>query len=114
MTPSLNPILRAGSGSSPMVSHHRITHDEPMTDPTVGGQTTETPPRPPFTRPPRRLCRDPRHRRLGGVASGVATFFGLDTTLVRVLFVVLAAVTGGTAIIAYLLAWALPTGPGAP
>ena len=97
-----------------MVSQDRIAHDEPMTDQTVGGQTTETPPRPPFTRPPRRLCRDPRHRRIGGVASGVATFFGLETTLVRVLFIVAAAVTGGTAIIAYLLAWALLPEPGAP
>src|SRR6478736_7176783 len=97
-----------------MVSPARIAHDGPMTDQRAGGQTTRTPPRPPFSRPPRRLCRDPRHRRIGGVASGVATFFGMETTLVRVLFVVLAAVTGGTAIIAYLLAWAVLPEPGAP
>ena len=36
------------------------------------------------------------------MASGVATFFGLETTLVRVLFIIAAAVTGGTAIIAFL------------
>lgn len=77
-------------------------------------QTTDTRPPAPFTRPPRRLCRDPYRRRIGGVASGVAAFIGLDTTVVRILFVVAGVVSGGTAIIAYLLAWALLPEPGDP
>jgi phage shock protein PspC (stress-responsive transcriptional regulator) len=46
------------------------------------------------TRPRKRLYRDPDHRMLGGVCSGVAAFFDLDTTLVRVIFVALLAFAG--------------------
>ncbi|MDR0695024.1 MAG: PspC domain-containing protein [Prevotellaceae bacterium] len=41
------------------------------------------------TRPRKRLYRDPDHRFIGGVCSGVAAFFDLDITLVRVIFLVL-------------------------
>lgn len=42
---------------------------------------------------------------IAGVAGGIAEYFDLDPVLVRVAFVVLALVTSGTAIIAYIIAW---------
>ncbi|MDH4077376.1 MAG: PspC domain-containing protein [Acidimicrobiia bacterium] len=52
---------------------------------------------------PRPLLRDP-NTRLGGVASGVAHYFGLDVSLVRLLFVVFTLMAGWGAL-AYLAAW---------
>lgn len=84
------------------------------------------PPPPPSTPPPapplqqRRLVRDP-YSRLGGVASGVAHYYGLDVSLVRILFVVFAFATGfGFPL--YLVAWLViprathwpPAGPPQP
>ena len=69
-----------------------------------GGGTataTATPPPPPVG--PRRLVRDP-YSRLGGVASGVAHYYGIDVSLVRILFIVVALATG-FGLLAYLLAW---------
>ncbi len=43
---------------------------------------------------------------LGGVAAGVADYFGVDPTLVRVGFVALAFL-GGLAVPLYLAGWAL-------
>lgn len=63
--------------------------------------TTESEPRPaiPAGRPP--LRRAYHGRMLAGVAAGLADYFGVDVTLVRVAFVVLAFV-GGAGIPAYL------------
>ncbi len=47
--------------------------------------------------------RDP-YSRLGGVASGFAHYYGLDVSLVRILFVVFAFMTG-FGFLVYLLAW---------
>ncbi len=80
-----------------------------------------TPPLPPPPAPPvRRLVRDP-YSRFGGVASGVAHYYGLDVSLVRLLFVILALSTG-IGFIAYFLAWLIipradvwpPAGPPRP
>ena len=46
-------------------------------------------------------------RMLAGVCSGLAQFFHLDPTLVRVVFVVLALVPPGVGIILYLVLWFL-------
>jgi phage shock protein PspC (stress-responsive transcriptional regulator) len=51
----------------------------------------------------RRLVRDP-YTRLGGVASGIAHHYGIDVSIVRILFV-LAVFASGTGLLAYLLAW---------
>lgn len=51
-----------------------------------------------------RLTRDP-YATLGGVLSGIAHRYGWDVSLTRLAFVVLLIVSGGTAIVAYLLAW---------
>ncbi|HSV88369.1 MAG TPA: PspC domain-containing protein [Bacteroidales bacterium] len=53
---------------------------------------------------PRRLYRNPDGAILGGVAGGLAAFFQIDTTLVRLAFVLFAFV-GGFSIITYLVMW---------
>jgi phage shock protein C len=53
------------------------------------------------------LMRPRDGRMLAGVCAGVADYFGLDVTLVRVIWAVLAVVTGGAGILAYLVAWIL-------
>ena len=50
-------------------------------------------------------------RKIAGVAAGVADFFGLDVTLVRIAWV-LAVVFGGFGVLAYVILWiVLPEGP---
>ena len=51
-----------------------------------------------------RLVRDPETF-FGGVLSGIANRYGWDTSLTRLGFVVALLMSGGTAILAYLLAW---------
>jgi phage shock protein C len=55
---------------------------------------------------PRLLRRSVEGRALGGVAAGLAAFFALDVTHVRLAFAVLTLV-GGSGIPLYLVAWAL-------
>lgn len=56
---------------------------------------------------PRRLTRNNQNAMVGGVCSGVADYFGLDATLVRVL-TVLGVVFGlGSVAVAYIVAWVL-------
>ncbi len=52
----------------------------------------------------RRFYRCRHDRRLGGVAAGVAEYFDLDPTLVRVAWVV-AALTTGFGLLLYLALW---------
>jgi phage shock protein C len=54
--------------------------------------------------PTRKLYRSWTNRKLAGVCGGLAQFFNLDPTLIRVLFVVL-AVLGGSGILIYLAMW---------
>ena len=54
----------------------------------------------------RRLYRSRENRRLGGVAAGVAEFFDLDPTLVRVLWF-LSIFAGGFSILLYLGLWVI-------
>ena len=56
--------------------------------------------------PEQRLHRRHRGRMLGGVAAGLADYFDVDPTLVRIGFVALAFL-GGLAIPLYLAGWAL-------
>jgi phage shock protein PspC (stress-responsive transcriptional regulator) len=57
----------------------------------------------------RRLTRSTTDRRIAGVCGGLAEYFGVDATPVRLLWVILSilcgAVVGG--VIAYLLAWVI-------
>lgn len=52
---------------------------------------------------PRRLYRRKHgEEMLGGVCAGLADYFHIDVTIVRVLAVMLALVTGGAAVVLYL------------
>jgi phage shock protein C len=44
-------------------------------------------------------------RMLAGVCAGVADYFGVDVTLVRVIWAVVSVITGGAGVLAYLVAW---------
>ncbi|MFN7791375.1 MAG: PspC domain-containing protein, partial [Cyclobacteriaceae bacterium] len=56
----------------------------------------------------KKMYRDPEKKVLGGVASGVAAFFGVDVTVIRVLFIVFAFL-GGLGLLLYIILWiALP------
>ena len=63
----------------------------------------------------RRLVRSEVDRKIGGVCGGIADYLGLDSTLVRVIAVILSiypgAVIGG--LVAYGIAWFVMPGPDA-
>ena len=58
------------------------------------------------------LVRSTDERWLGGVCGGLAAHFGVQVSLVRVLFVV-AALVGGVGVLAYVLLWVLVPSGGA-
>jgi phage shock protein C len=65
--------------------------------------------------PYRKLYRSRNDRMLAGVAGGIAEYSNIDPTLVRVLFVLLAVVTGGGALLAYPILWLIvPEAPQQP
>jgi phage shock protein C len=53
------------------------------------------------------LVRSRDGRMLAGVCAGVAGYFGVDVTLVRVIWAVVSVLTGGAGVLAYLAAWAI-------
>ena len=60
---------------------------------------------PAASRSPRRLARLMSEKKIAGVCAGVARYFDLDVTLVRVLWLLLAILTVAPGFIAYLVAW---------
>lgn len=52
----------------------------------------------------RRIYRDPSDKMLGGVCSGLAKYFDMDPTIMRLIFVIL-AIAGLLGVFAYLIAW---------
>ena len=52
----------------------------------------------------KKLYRSTNDKMLGGVAGGLAEYFGIDSTLVRVLFIVIVFLGGG-GIIEYIILW---------
>jgi phage shock protein PspC (stress-responsive transcriptional regulator) len=52
----------------------------------------------------KKMYRNPESKVLGGVAGGIAAFFGFDVVLVRILFVIF-AFFGGFGIILYIILW---------
>ncbi|HET6213430.1 MAG TPA: PspC domain-containing protein [Micromonosporaceae bacterium] len=62
----------------------------------------------------KRLVRPRGDRMLGGVCSGVARYFGVDPTVVRLAFVVVALVTWGVALLAYPIMWIIMPEEAAP
>jgi phage shock protein C len=55
---------------------------------------------------PRKLYRSRNQRMIAGVCGGLADYFNLDATLVRVLFLLL-AVFGGTGLVIYIVMWVI-------
>jgi phage shock protein C len=54
--------------------------------------------------PTRKLYRSKTNRKLAGVCGGLAQYFNVDATLIRVLFVLL-AVFGGSGLVLYVAMW---------
>ncbi len=66
----------------------------------------------------RRLYRSRTDTVLGGVASGLASYLNADPALVRIAWAILVPLTGGAALLAYIVGWIVipeePTDAGAP
>src|SRR4051794_31557478 len=54
-----------------------------------------------------RLYRNPSNATLGGVAAGLGDYFKVDPTIIRILFLFLAFITGGGFIVVYAALWLL-------
>ena len=54
----------------------------------------------------KRLTRDVKNKKIAGVCAGIANYFDLDPTLVRVIWILLVCVAG-TGVLAYLIAGAV-------
>jgi phage shock protein C len=53
------------------------------------------------------LVRSRKGRMLAGVCAGIADYFGIDVTLVRLILAVICVFTAGAGVLAYLVAWAV-------
>jgi phage shock protein C len=53
----------------------------------------------------KQLRRSRSDKMVAGICGGVARYFSIDPVAARVAFVVLAFITGGVAVLAYLVAW---------
>jgi len=51
------------------------------------------------------LARPRQGRMVAGICAGIAEYFGLDVSLVRVIVAVVSVLTGGAGALAYLAAW---------
>jgi phage shock protein PspC (stress-responsive transcriptional regulator) len=61
--------------------------------------------------PKKRLVRSTNDKKIAGVAAGLADYFDLDPTIIRLVWL-LAALFAGTGVLAYMILWiALPPGP---
>jgi phage shock protein C len=82
-----------------------------------GAQLVAAAPPPPTAAPlpPKRLMRSSRDKKLGGVCAGVADYFDMDPTIVRIVWL-LTFLIGGAGFVLYLVLWiVLPLAPvGAP
>ncbi|ADQ15757.1 PspC domain-containing protein [Halanaerobium hydrogeniformans] len=60
----------------------------------------------------KKLYRSKEDKKIGGVCGGIGEYFGLDSTLIRLIAVILIFVSGA-GLIAYIVAWAIiPERPG--
>jgi phage shock protein C len=61
--------------------------------------------------PPKRLMRSSTDKKIGGVCAGLADYFDLDPTIVRIVWL-LAIFFAGTGLLVYVVLWiALPLAP---
>jgi len=76
-----------------------------------GAKQPDSPGATPSYLPPKKLVRSINNKKIAGVCAGVADYFDLDPTLVRVLWL-LATLIPGPNIIVYVILWiVLPQGP---
>jgi len=54
---------------------------------------------------PKRLYRSETDKMIGGVCGGIAEYFTLDPTLVRIGYIVLSVFTVFSGVLAYLILW---------
>lgn len=59
------------------------------------------------TEPAKRLRRDKRKGIVGGVCAGMAEYFDLDPTLVRVAYVLISIFTAFAGVLVYIILWVL-------
>jgi phage shock protein C len=63
----------------------------------------------------RRLYRSRSDTVLGGVAAGLANYLNADPALIRIAWALLVVITGGAALLVYIVAWiVVPEEPAAP
>jgi phage shock protein C len=68
-----------------------------------------------FLAPEKRLMRSTRDKKLGGVCAGLAEYFDLDPTIVRVIWIIVTICSGGTGFLIYVILWiVLPVAPALP
>ncbi len=62
---------------------------------------------------PKQLFRSRTNRKIAGVCGGLGTFFNVDPTIIRILYIMLTIISVGIGIIAYIVMWAIvPEEPG--
>ncbi|MFN0158992.1 MAG: PspC domain-containing protein, partial [Bacteroidota bacterium] len=71
--------------------------------PEVAGNDSQSAAEPVAQVAPRKLYRSRAERKLTGVCGGLGTYFGIDPTIVRLLFVVAAIASFGFAVLAYII-----------
>ena len=72
--------------------------------------TASAAPPPPAYQGRKRLVRSTNDRKIAGVCAGLADYFDLDATLIRILWLV-AVLCAGTGLLAYIILWiVLPEG----
>ncbi len=77
----------------------------------AAGAAPSSAPPPIYAAPAKRLMRSSRDKKIGGVCAGLAEYFDLDPTLVRVLWL-LAIFFAGTGFLVYMVLWiVLPLAP---
>jgi phage shock protein C len=64
----------------------------------------ELQPQQPHPVEPRKLYRSQNNRMVAGVAGGLAEYFNVDPTIIRVIFIAL-AVAGGAGLVMYVAMW---------
>ena len=58
-------------------------------------------------RGPKKLYRNPEDKILGGVSSGLAAYLGIDAVWLRLAWILFFILSGGTAIVVYVIMWAI-------
>ena len=53
----------------------------------------------------KRLYRSKSERILGGVCGGIADYFNVDPTIVRLLWILITFMSFGAGVLAYIIAW---------